>query len=266
MLSPGSLAAVTMLPPLLGFWKSEYGVSYGYGTAMFLAGAVTLPCATSRVAAAHAAVVSLYGLRLNCFLLYRELSIAKFREFREKIEARAVERGGRLKRAPFIASCGLLYLGLAAPLMLTAPATSSGAAAGALLGLMYAGWAVAAVGDLWKTVAKARNGADALVTGGPYRWLRHPNYSGEVLLWSANAAAGAVAALGGGGGRASLGWLALSAVGWLGISFVLAQAATSLEKRHEEKYAAEPAFEAWRSSTWAGPTLPRPDSEPGASA
>ena len=235
MLSPsaGSLAAASMLPALLGFWKSEYGVSYAYGTATFLSGILVLPSATTRIATAHAACLALYGLRLNAFLLYRELSIARFREFRDKIEARALEKGGRLSRAPFIASCGLLYLGLAAPLMLTAPASAPPALAGALVCLMYAGWLTAAAGDAWKSVVKARKGEDALVTGGPFRHLRHPNFSGEMLLWGASAAAGAATAATNFGRSvlAACGWLSLSALGWAGISFVLAQAATSLEKR-----------------------------------
>jgi hypothetical protein len=44
-------------------------------------------------------------------------SIKRFREFREKIEERATERGSRLTRTPFVLGCSLLYLGLAAPLM-----------------------------------------------------------------------------------------------------------------------------------------------------
>jgi hypothetical protein len=38
------------------------------------------------VAALHAACLCAYGLRLGLFLLYRETSIPRFREFREKIE------------------------------------------------------------------------------------------------------------------------------------------------------------------------------------
>jgi len=262
MLSPlaGSLAAASMLPALLGFWKSEYGVSYAYGTATFLSGILVLPSATTRIATAHAACLALYGLRLNAFLLYRELSIARFREFRDKIEARALEKGGRLSRAPFIASCGLLYLGLAAPLMLTAPASAPPALAGALVCLMYAGWLTAAAGDAWKSVVKARKGEDALVTGGPFRHLRHPNFSGEMLLWGASAAAGAATAATNFDGRgvlAACGWLSLSALGWAGISFVLAQAATNLEKRQAQKYAGTPGFTEWRRGAWPGITLPQ---------
>jgi len=42
--------------------------------------------AQTQVAALHAACLCAYGLRLGLFLLYRETSIPRFREFREKIE------------------------------------------------------------------------------------------------------------------------------------------------------------------------------------
>ena len=85
--STTALAAASALPTLLGFWKSEYGVSYAYGFAMAAAGAMHL-ANPSPLATAHAAVVLAYGARLNLFLLYRELAIPRFRAFREKIEAR----------------------------------------------------------------------------------------------------------------------------------------------------------------------------------
>ena len=83
---------------------------------------------------------------------------------------------------------------MGAPVLLTArppPAAGTPAALclAALLALMYLGFGVAALGDLTKTWVKARKGEDALVTSGVFRWLRHPNYTGEACLWSANAAA-----------------------------------------------------------------------------
>ena len=78
--STAALAAVSTIPTVLGFWKSEYGVSYA-ASAMQLAN-------PSPLAVAHAAVVLAYGARLNVFLLYRELAIPRFRKFRETIEVR----------------------------------------------------------------------------------------------------------------------------------------------------------------------------------
>jgi hypothetical protein len=43
----GVCVAACTIPTMLGFWRSEYGVSYAYGTAMALSGLLMLPsCAT----------------------------------------------------------------------------------------------------------------------------------------------------------------------------------------------------------------------------
>ena len=65
--STAALATASTIPTLLGFWKSEYGVSYAYGFAMAAAGAMHLSN-PSPLAVAHAAVLLAYGFRLNLFL------------------------------------------------------------------------------------------------------------------------------------------------------------------------------------------------------
>jgi steroid 5-alpha reductase family enzyme len=266
-----TLAAACTVPTLLGYWKTEYGVSYAYGSAMAACGALTLmatgPLGLDVLAKAHALVLVMYGVRLNTFLLYREVFIPRFRDFREKIEARTKKQGGRLKRTPFVLGCSALYYCMGAPLKLTAAASTTGPARALLaieVALMYAGFAVAAIGDLQKTIAKADRGENSLVTSGLFRYLRHPNYTGELLLWASSAAAAltaAPAALASGSFTtlALVGWLLASCTGFAGIGFVLMNAATGLEKKQKEKYGARDdvgggPYEKWVASTWAGPT------------
>ena len=113
-----------ILPTTLGFYKSEYGVSYGYGTAMAASSylilssisqsaglPLTSPFVSTNPAviltalsttinnlrtllptslpAFHAFATFFYGSRLNLFLLYRELCLPRFRAMRERIEERA---------------------------------------------------------------------------------------------------------------------------------------------------------------------------------
>ena len=130
-----TIAAVCTLPTCVGFWKSEYGVSYAYGGATAIMGALVLRAAPTPLAAAHAAAVLVYGVRLNAFLLWRELNIPRFREFREKVEARAVSAGGRLKRTPFVLSCAALYACLAAPAIVTSSTAATGVLTTALVGV-----------------------------------------------------------------------------------------------------------------------------------
>jgi len=244
------IAAVCTLPTCLGFWKSEYGVSYAYGGAMALMGGLVLPAASTPLAAAHAAALLVYGVRLNIFLLWRELNIERFRKFREKIEERAVSRGSRLKRAPFVLSCSLLYACMAAPIMVSTATAASGLLSAVLVAATWAGLLLAASGDIVKSYVKAQKGSDTLVTVGPYRFFRHPNYTGEQILWTANTMLGFVAAASGGALWASAGWLGASLLGWAGIIFVLASATANLEKKQAERN--DPVYQAWKEGTWAG--------------
>jgi len=272
-----TLLMVCTLPTCLGFWKSEYGVSYGYGLATALSGALLLRQVVGSLstnvlsmpflAQAQAFGLFLYGVRLTVFLLYRELRIPKFREDREKIEDRSKSRGGRLKRLPFIIACAFLYLGLAAPAALSAKAAAAVptgnymalAAQGGLVGLMYVGWAIAALGDAWKTVVKGARGKDALVTSGPYAVLRHPNYTGEQLLWTANFLAGVFALFGAKGLSPvpSAVWLLVAALGCFGINFVLMQATGGLEAKQAEDRGDNDEYQQWVSSTWKGFAIKR---------
>lgn len=270
-ISVPALAVATAVPSLLGLAKREWTVSYGYGGAMALAGALALraasPISPVGPVHVHAVLYILYGVRLCAYLLWRELSIEKFRAMRERIEQRAPP-GSRVKRIPFCLSCAVLYFFMAAPLVLTATlpvkwcsaGPLSQAAAGAL-GLGYLGWAVAALGDTQKAMAKAAMGGDGLVTSGLFSVLRHPNYSGEALLWLSSTAAGMLcAALA--PTKTVLAWVAASVAGCAGIQFVLAGATLGLEKRHREKYGSLPEYQQWKA--WPGIMLrPPPASSSG---
>ena len=264
-----TLATACIAPTLLGYWKTEYGVSYAYGAAMATFGALLLPtaAASGSLATAHALVLILYGVRLNGFLLFRELNVERFRTFREKIEARTKKQGNRLARTPFVLGCSFLYYCMGAPTMLTAaaPATSGSlkVVQALAIGFAYIGFGVAAVGDAQKYIAKAKGGENTLVRTGVYKYLRHPNYTGELLLWLSSvvaALAAAPAALASGMPvRSIAGWLTASIVGFAGIGFVLINAATGLEKKQKEKYGTANGqgggpYEAWVATTWAGPT------------
>jgi len=263
--SPLALVAACTLPTCLGFWKTEYGVSYAYGGAMALSGLMQLGAPLHLLAYAHAACLVLYGVRLNLFLLYRELRLEKFRKFREKIESRSKEKGSRLKRTPFVLGCSFLYFGMIAPSVLVANASSTGAdLAGntfaarlfqCCLAAMYTGWALAASGDAYKSSIKARRGGSAIATAGPFYFLRHPNYTGEQLLWAANFVSGLAATAAVGSRTAwtsAAGWLVASALGVLGIFFVLMQATAGLEAKQQQAYGDDPVYEQWKARSWKG--------------
>ena len=81
-----------------------------------------------QLAVVHAAAICFYGI-LNTFLLWRELNVKRFQDFREKVEQKAVAAGSRLARAPFVLSCSLLYYCMCSPLLASNAATASAALA-----------------------------------------------------------------------------------------------------------------------------------------
>lgn len=249
------VALSCILPTSLGFFKSEYGVSYGYGTSVaLLAFSILTQLTPGTVPYYHALALFFYGTRLDLFLLYRELCIPKFRKFREEIEEKAPSN--RLSRTPFILSCALLYACLGAPLFVTSTCTRafSNVTAG-LVACTWIGFVLAALGDAQKSVVKARKGDDALVTGGVFYFLRHPNFTGETLGWTASF----LAAVSVGNWKSNVGLLAASALGWAGICFVLAMASTNLEKKQKEKYGVSSEYQQWVDGSWAGITLKKKD-------
>jgi steroid 5-alpha reductase family enzyme len=257
-----TVAASCILPTCLGFYRIEYGVSYAYGTSIALvAYQILQQVGPSTLAHCHALALVCYGLRLDAFLLYRELFIPRFRKVRESIEEK---RGGGGKgfvnritsRIPFVVGCAALYACMVAPLFLTA---AIGDAAhpfikGCIL-TTWVGFAIAALGDAQKTAVKASKGEEALVTGGIYALLRHPNYTGEFIGWTASFVASVAAAMSRCGDKSVLGLVAASALGWIGIAFVLAGAAGGLEKKQKEKYGDRPEYKTWIEGSWAGPVI-----------
>lgn len=254
------VAAACIIPTLSGYWRREYTVSYAYGTSVAAVGWLVLRSLPNlhSIAAVHAMALIFYGVRLDLYLLYRELFIERFRKLRERIEDKAPPR--RLARTPFVLGCSMLYACMAAPLFLTTASYSTTSLLGtslqdvrsllvsALVGLTWFGLGVAAIGDTHKSWAKARRGEDALVSGGVYHFWRHPNYTGEIVGWTASACAAAVAAT----QWSQLGLVGASALGGLGIYSVLTMATSRLEERQQERYGSRPEYQDWVSKSWVG--------------
>jgi steroid 5-alpha reductase family enzyme len=287
----------SLVPPLLlGLYKKEWTVSLGYGTAVAMT-AATLAApyrhvpTGSLLAACHAASLVVYGLRLNVFLMLRNLWSTRIQDTNRRIEERALTQEGRgwrnrfSTRLPFILSCGLLYYGLAIPVWCTGKFVVGGSLTTTppplvewkqtllttLVAIQWLGFGVAALGDLTKSYVKAKEQDERfLVTSGIFKWWRHPNYTGEIIGWTANALVGLLAIafylLQGRGDHpvvvvsvpelvANIGMLML---GWVGIVFVLLRATTNLETRQATEYGDTDKYRSWKASTWGGWQLPLP--------
>mmetsp|Transcript_16323 Transcript_16323/g.47786 ORF Transcript_16323/g.47786 Transcript_16323/m.47786 type:complete len:158 (-) Transcript_16323:22-495(-) len=128
-----------------------------------------------------------------------------------------------------------------------APAGLRGALAATACVGAWAGFALAAVGDAYKSFAKRRD-PGKLVTGGPFVLFRHPNYQGEQLLWLSSWAVGLLHM---NLGVASAATAFASLLGCAGIQFVLLRATTNLDARQAVQYGDDAAYRSWKA--WRGP-------------
>merc|ERR1711935_516515 len=118
----------------------------------------------------------------------------------------------------------------------------------ATLAVGFGGFLLAAVADWYKSMVKARDGPDTLVRTGPYRYLRHPNYTGDIVGWTCLCLLVPLLSVVGGSGsvrRAVIPSLLSSIVGWAGMVFqvMIREATEGLEKKHKEKYGGTPEYE-----------------------
>jgi len=263
---PGPLAAAAVVPTLLGLWRTGYAVSYGYGGAMLASGLVQLSASLRGASSAmlplqlHAALYVFYGVRLCGFLFYRQQTSPV-----GGMKRRDATLAERLKRLPLLLGCSALYYCMAAPAMkilaLDNPAATIPNALALAVGVF--GFGLAAVGDWYKSKIKARDGADTLVTTGPFRYFRHPNYTGEMIGWTSVCILVPALSLGSGTlcgvgvGVGVVPWIASSILGWAGIVFAVlgVDATAGLEKKQREKYGGTPEYEAWVKTSWSGPTF-----------
>ena len=116
--------------------------------------------------------------------------------FQRSTELRLAKRNERLARAagaveagaghyPWMVAIHTLFLISCVAEVWLLERPFAPAAAGAMLLLLGAAtalryWAIASLGERWTTRILVRPGVP-LVTGGPYRWLAHPNYLAVVI-------------------------------------------------------------------------------------
>ncbi len=225
---------------------------------MAAAAALAYRDANNPLGRVHAILHMVYGLRLCIFLFLREMTVPRFKEVKEKIEKQSPPT--RLERLPFILQCAGLYYFMSLPLYITSQAPRISAAGDALarcaLVTAALGLGLQISGDFQKSLVK-RNNPDKLVTGGFYSIFRHPNYMGELILWTMSSITSLIVA-----SQLPRSWRLLllslgSILGNAGIAFILALAATGLEKRQKEKYGNREEYQAWVKRTSAGLLLPR---------
>jgi steroid 5-alpha reductase family enzyme len=222
-----------------------FSIGYGFaisalsvGTAAMFYEHLTLPTAILL------GVLFIYGIRLALYLLIRERRSASYKKILYQPELTT--------RKPFFVmvmiwvSCALLYIGQISPVTFYLANLAEGATVNpvwAWVGAVVAalGVVIEAVADQQKSAAKKVN-ASRFVSHGLYRFVRCPNYFGEVLMWTGSfiICFGACCTVGQ--------WM-IAALGYIGIVYVMFSGARRIELRQDEVYGKDPEFQTYIKRT-----------------
>jgi protein-S-isoprenylcysteine O-methyltransferase Ste14 len=266
-----------LLPCFLGYTRREYAESYGYGLAVAINAnwiiramrKADLPLAS--IAGMHASALLFYGVRLVFFLWHRENFVQHFRTLQQRRVDGLIAYPHRLRRTPLVLSCATLYATLVMPVLVTCqnkaicktslsrvlnPAHTLEVntllwSIAVSVAMTWTGFVVAALADLQKAWQK-RKQADKLVTNGLYRFVRHPNYTFEILGWTGNFLCHFFTALAEPFSIPSILLVAASLMGTSGIILVLQSATYRLETLQGERYGDLDEYKKYKRRSWSG--------------
>jgi len=213
-----------------GFYRVVYFISLGYAfsiSAMAVAGVLLFRSNLDALILFQSALLFLYGVRLGFYLIHRELQPA-FQKTREDVKQRSAGVGIGLRIVIWV-SVSTLYVLMFSP-CLFGLASLSAARFARIAGIviMAAGLGLEALADRQKSVFKSRHPGE-FCNVGLYRWVRCPNYLGEIVFWVGNWVAGIPFY------TSALRWVAAS-IGLVCIILIMMGSTKRLEKGQGERY------------------------------
>jgi steroid 5-alpha reductase family enzyme len=236
------------------FGADSFSVGYGFSVFAMAVALLSTFSPMNWKSSSHllAIAVAFYGFRLGFFLSLRNfVNKAKAREMKN------FDKTPRLKRIPFAAGVALFYSFMVSPAMYALRATPAvGSIASKIaysgVGIAFGGALLEATADWHKFYTKQKYGAtDIFVgpTGGVYRLCRHPNYLGEIVFWLGLTIGGAPSF-----GKSVQAWVC-SLLGLYGIIGIMRNATSRLDKKQQEKYKGQEAYDLWTEKVKA-PLVP----------
>ncbi len=220
-----------------GFYSYIYFFSIGYGFAIAAIGATLAILFRAGLGGGEflaCLLLIIYGVRLGGYILLREIKSKAYK----KILSPELDRS---KRMPMVAklsiwiSCAILYTLETSPLYFR---LLNGAKPDAML---YVGLAVMALGiileaasDYQKSQAKKAN-PYTFVSTGLFKFVRCPNYLGELILWLGMLLLGCTAMHG------PLQW-GMALLGFALILYIMFSGARRLEIRQDKNYGEDPKY------------------------
>lgn len=176
----------------LGFYKTVYFISIGYAfsiTAMAFATPVLLRENLTWFTVLQNVLLAFWGLRLGLYLLRREMK-PSYQKEKKNNDERSSSINGWGKVGIWV-TVSALYVAMYAPSLFTLVAPHRGTSSLMFvtqvfgLSVMAGSLLLEAVADKQKSDFKAQNPTQ-FCNVGLYRWVRCPNYLGEILIWVGN--------------------------------------------------------------------------------
>ena len=241
------LLAISFAVSALGWIYFIYFFSIGYGfaiSALSVATAIIFRDVLTVPTAVLLAELNNYGIRLGLYLLLREKRSATYKHILYQPE-------NTVKKPIFVMfmiwiSCALLYVGQISPATFYLYNSAEGLAVNSVWA--WIGAAVATAGVLIEMIADAQKSAAKKINArryvdtGLYKWVRCPNYFGEVLMWTGSF----VICF---GACATIGQWIIATLGYIGIVYVMFSGARRLELRQNETYGSDPEFQKYIKET-----------------
>jgi steroid 5-alpha reductase family enzyme len=235
-------AAVSLVICLVGFVRTVWFVSLGYTFSIAGCCVLVAVLAADRIAlhsGLQLALLFAWAARLGFFLVKREREAG----YREAVRDQT-DRSRRLRLAAKVGiwiSVSVLYALMFAPAVFATTGSPRGGipitivSAGLLV--MVTGLVVEAIADQQKSAFKRKN-PDRFVNTGLYRFVRCPNYLGEILVWSGSFVVGVPFF------AAWWHWLA-TVVGWVSLVLIMIGSTKRLERKQRERYGEDEAYRTW---------------------
>lgn len=177
---------IPFIVTLLGFYNFLYFITIGYGLSMTFIGISLLVfyCnILNTVTKTLCMFLIVYGMRLNSYLIIREFCSKSYKAT-VKNDINRINSYSKFINILSWISCSLLYTSLSTPVYyIIINGGKKLLSSYICIGIIFFGFALEIIADHQKTVAKKKD-PRRFVDNGLYRFVRCPNYFGEIIMWA----------------------------------------------------------------------------------
>ncbi|MBE2222858.1 MAG: DUF1295 domain-containing protein [Anaerolineae bacterium] len=240
----GILFVLALVISAVGFYKTVYFISIGYAfaiTSMAVVTPILLRENLTWLAGLQNVLLAFWGLRLGIYLLSREMK-PSYQKEKKSNDERSSGINGWGKVGIWV-TVSALYVSMFAPSLFTVAVPRSEPTwltwLTQLLGLalMAGSLLLEAVADKQKSDFKAKNPTQ-FCNVGLYRWVRCPNYLGEILIWVGNFVVGVTF-------YTAIWQWAISFIGLVCITLIMMGSTKRLEAAQTERYGGQKRYQAY---------------------